>query len=117
MPLSIHKRRHLFSRSRQDLLSHLRSVTTQAHTFVFRSGLFVYYNISIMRLSVALLSNVLFATTTIFAAPSGLAEQVLQRQDRRFHVGSGRPISVPANSLASKRANPIHERQTNYQEM
>jgi hypothetical protein len=69
-----------------------------------------------MRLSVALLSNVLFATT-IFAAPSGSAEQVSLRQDPRFHAGSGRPISVPANSLASKRASPIHERQTNYQEM
>jgi hypothetical protein len=104
------------SRFRQDLLSHPRSVTTEAHTFIFPSGLFVYYNISIMRLSLAVFSNVLFATT-IFAAPSGSAEQVPQRQNRRFHAGSGRPISVPANSRANKRANPNHERQTNFQEV
>jgi hypothetical protein len=69
-----------------------------------------------MRLSLAILSNVLFAST-LFAAPSGSAEQVPQRQDRRFHAGSGRPISVPANSRANKRANPNQERQTDFQMM
>jgi hypothetical protein len=91
------------SRSRQDLLTPKIGHSSTTH-FLIYSNLSVDFNISIMRLSVALFSNFLFATT-ILAAPSGSAEQVSQREDRLSNAGFGRRI------LASKRANPIHERQ------
>jgi hypothetical protein len=60
-----------------------------------------------MKLSVALFGNVLFATT-IFAAPSSLAEQVQGLKERRSSARSALPIAVPVNEVAGKLTNGVN---------
>jgi hypothetical protein len=59
-----------------------------------------------MRLSIALFSHVLFAAT-IFAAPSGLAEQVQGLKDRRSKARSALPIPVTVSGVANQPASVL----------